>query len=77
MHSALVKSAIIWLAVTVFAAVMGGALSVLTGNAKDLPVWNGIGYFLFCAKEGAMFGQFLAIPACLIGFALHRIRSRA
>ena len=61
---------LVWLALVGVSATFGGLTSLFTGDSKQLPTWNGWSYFLFCAKEGAMFGAILTWPIALIAFVV-------
>ena len=54
-----------------FAVFLSGLMAVsslYTGNAEDLPQWNGWDYFVFCAMEGATLGIILGAAITPVAF---------
>lgn len=72
----LAVAATVWFSLTIIAAICGGVLSMFTGKAGNLPQWNGWPYFIFCTKEGMLFGQLIAFPAAILALVVAWIISR-
>jgi len=68
--TAVTVSAIVWVCLIIAASGFGGMMSLYTGEAAELPKWNGWAYFFFSAKEGAMLGAVLSLPLVIIVFIL-------
>jgi hypothetical protein len=64
-----------WLGLIAAAAAFGSLTSLYTGQSSELPKWNGWSHFVFCAKDGAMFGFVLTWPIAVIVFLVGAVRS--
>ena len=65
-----VISMCVWVFFILLASAFGGLSSFYTGKAGEIPKWNGLSYFLFSAKEGAMMGAILTCPCAAIAFVV-------
>jgi hypothetical protein len=61
---------LVWLGLTIAASALGGILSLYTGDASELPQWNGWTYFLFGVAEGALFGAMFTWLIALLVFVI-------
>ncbi len=61
-------TAVTWIVIAAFAAVIGALLSFGTGDSDALPQWNSMEYLVFMSLGGALVGAMVGMPLALIVF---------